>query len=64
MVSEALELGETAALQSFGTVAVEVVNAEFPVGGLFAKQVVGDFADVVADRQHCSSCPMCSLRRR
>ena len=30
MVSEALKLGEAAALQSFGAVTVEVVNAEFP----------------------------------
>jgi len=43
LVSEALELGEAAALQSFGAVAVEVVNTEFTVGGLFAEQVVGVF---------------------
>jgi len=25
--------------------------------GVFAEQVVGDFEDIAADRQHCSSVP-------
>jgi len=33
LVAEALELREAAARESFGAVAVEVVNAEFPAGG-------------------------------
>ena len=43
-------------------VAVEVVNAEFPVGGVVAEQVVGDFENIAADRQHCSSMPYVSAQ--
>jgi hypothetical protein len=57
-----LELSEAATLQSFGTEAVEVVNAEFPAGGLFAEQVIGDFEDIATDRQHCSSVPYVSAQ--
>jgi hypothetical protein len=37
-------VGEAAALQSFGTVAVEVVKAEFVLAGLFAGQLHGQRA--------------------
>jgi hypothetical protein len=57
LIAETLELGEAAALEAFGAVAVEVIDAEFAVGGLFAEQVVGDFEDMAAHCQHCSSMP-------
>jgi hypothetical protein len=34
LVAKALELGEVAALETFGVVAFEVVSAEFAVGSL------------------------------
>ena len=57
MVAEALELSEAPALEAFGAVAVEVVSAKVAVSGRCGQQVVGDFEDMAADRQHCSSMP-------
>jgi len=39
-----------------------VVDAEFPVGGLFVEQVVGDFEDVASDRQYRSSMSYVSVQ--
>ena len=52
LIAEVPELGEAAALQSFGTVAVEVVKAEFVVAGLFAGQLPGQRARGAIYRSH------------
>ena len=62
MVAEALELSEAPALEAFGAVAVEVVSAKVAVSGWFGQQVVCDFEDMAADRQHCSSVPYVSAQ--
>jgi len=59
-VTWALELGEAAALQSFGAVAVEVVNAESPLDTLFAEQVVRRFRGYCGRPPDRSSMPYMS----
>jgi hypothetical protein len=61
LVAEALQLGEATALEPFGAEAIEVVCAEFAIIGLFCEQVISDFENMAADREHRPSMPyMCA----
>ena len=57
LIAEAAELVEAAALEAFGAVAIEVVGSEFATSGRLCQEVVRDFENLAADREHCSSMP-------